>query len=56
MTDLTYRGAAHHGEKAAGATGSATLRYRGASYRATPHDKPKASHAGLRYRGIPQHD
>ncbi|PKQ08062.1 MAG: hypothetical protein CVT72_00850 [Alphaproteobacteria bacterium HGW-Alphaproteobacteria-11] len=56
MTDLTYRGAAHHGEKPAGATGSTTLRYRGASYRATPHDKPKASHVGLRYRGIPQHD
>ncbi|MEQ8282234.1 MAG: DUF4278 domain-containing protein [Parvibaculum sp.] len=56
MTDLTYRGIVHHGEKPAGTAGGAALRYRGASYRATSHDKPKADHTGLRYRGVTQHD
>jgi hypothetical protein len=58
MTDLTYRGATHHGEKSASAASNAPLRYRGTSFNPAlaPHDKPRASRADLRYRGIPQHD
>lgn len=58
MTDLTYRGTAHHGKKDAARSGDVVLNYRGASYHsAQAHkDKPRASRTDLRYRGIPQHD
>ncbi|MDO9127331.1 DUF4278 domain-containing protein [Parvibaculum sp.] len=58
MTDLTYRGVAHHGDKHPARTRDTTLNYRGATYNSAlaHHDKPRASHTDMRYRGIPQHD
>lgn len=57
MTDLTYRGAAHHGDHNVTPSKDVVLSYRGASYHSAEghKDKPRASRAGLRYRGAPQH-
>lgn len=57
MTDLTYRGAAHHGDRNVAPSKDVALSYRGASYHSAEghKDKPRASRAGLRYRGAPQH-
>ncbi|MEQ8266053.1 MAG: DUF4278 domain-containing protein [Parvibaculum sp.] len=58
MIDLTYRGVPHHGEGKSAQSGDAVLNYRGASHHTalTHKDKPRASRADLRYRGVPQHD
>lgn len=58
MTDLTYRGTPHHGDKSAAKAGDVVLNYRGAAHHSalTHKDKPQAARADLRYRGIPQHD
>ncbi|ABS62975.1 hypothetical protein Plav_1355 [Parvibaculum lavamentivorans DS-1] len=57
MTDLSYRGVAHHGEKNAAKSQDTTLNYRGTRYNSalSLKEKPRASRADLRYRGIPQH-
>ncbi|PKP77969.1 MAG: hypothetical protein CVT81_06620 [Alphaproteobacteria bacterium HGW-Alphaproteobacteria-3] len=57
MTDLTYRGATHHGDRNAAPATDVVLSYRGAPYHSAESHKgkPRANRAGLRYRGAPQH-
>jgi hypothetical protein len=57
MSDLTYRGVEHHGSKEHGPSKDALMNYRGASHHSADmhKGKPKASRAGLFYRGVPQH-
>ncbi|MBO6633040.1 DUF4278 domain-containing protein [Parvibaculum sp.] len=56
MSDLTYRGANHHGDKNNAQAQDAVLSYRGASHHSADSHKgkPQANRAGLRYRGVPQ--
>lgn len=56
MSDLTYRGVNHHGDKHNAQAQDALLSYRGASHHSADSHKgkPQANRAGLRYRGVPQ--
>jgi hypothetical protein len=56
MSNLTYRGTSHHGDKNNAQAQDAVLNYRGASHHSADSHKgkPQANRAGLRYRGVPQ--